>query len=126
MTLPIDPSMITSGPDWDIAGVQNIGQAQSPAEIEAGAGTDASSGIEGVSGAGSGSGFGDVLAKTLGQLQAGQDAAAQQAQALATGQSSDPTSVVMAVEKAQLQMQLASTLRNKATEAISDIFHTTV
>jgi flagellar hook-basal body complex protein FliE len=126
MTLPIDPSMVTSGPDWDIAGITPVGQAQTPAEIEAGAGTDAASGIDGVSGASSGSGFGDVLSKTLGQLQAGQDAAAQQAQALATGQASDPTSVVMAVEKAQLQMQLASTLRNKAVDAVNDIFHTSV
>lgn len=109
--LPIDPSMFTGGPEWQISGV---GNAQTPAEIETGAG-----GSQGTS-------FSDVLSKTLGSLQAGQDQAAQAAQSLATGQATDPTSVVMAVEKAQLQMQLASTLRNKAVESVQEIFRTTV
>jgi flagellar hook-basal body complex protein FliE len=115
VTIPIDPSMFTGGPDWQISGV---GGTQTPAEIEAGAGT----GAESVSG----TSFGDVLSKTHGSMQAGQDQAAQASQALATGQASDPTSVVMAVEKAQLQMQLASTLRNKAVESVQEIFRTTV
>jgi flagellar hook-basal body complex protein FliE len=110
--IPVDPSMLTTGSEWQIGGV---GGSQTPAEIESGAGA----GAEGTS-------FGDVLSKTLGDLQAGQDQAAQASQALATGQASDPTAVVMAVEKAQLQMQLASTLRNKAVEAVNDIFHTSV
>lgn len=112
MTIPIDPSMLTGGPEWQISGV---GSGQTPAEVEAGAGT----GTEPTS-------FGDMLAHTLGSLQDGQNQAAQAAQALATGQASDPTSVVMAVEKAQLQMQLASTLRNKAVESVQEIFRTTV
>jgi flagellar hook-basal body complex protein FliE len=32
----------------------------------------------------------------------------------------------MAVERAQLAMQLASQVRNKATEAFQDVFHTQV
>jgi flagellar hook-basal body complex protein FliE len=32
----------------------------------------------------------------------------------------------MAVERARLSMQLASTLRTKAVEAVNDIFHTQV
>ena len=51
---------------------------------------------------------------------------AQSAQALATGQASDPSAVVMAVEKARLSMQLASQIRTKAVEAVNDIFHTQV
>ena len=47
-------------------------------------------------------------------------------QALATGQATDPTSVVMAVERAQLAMQLAAQIRTKAVEAAQDIFHTQV
>jgi flagellar hook-basal body complex protein FliE len=113
VTIPIDPSMLTGGPEWQISGV---GGAQSPAQIESGAGAESASGAS----------FTDVLSKTLGSLQAGQDQAAQASQALATGQASDPTSVVMAVEKAQLQMQLASTLRNKAVESVQEIFRTTV
>jgi len=116
VTIPIDPSMFTGGPEWQISGVGG----QTPAEIEAGAGNG--TGVE----ATQGTSFGDVLAQTLGELQAGQNEAAQAAQALATGQASDPTSVVMAVEKAQLQMQLASTLRNKAVESVQEIFRTTV
>ena len=48
------------------------------------------------------------------------------AQALATGEATDPTAVVMAVERAQLAMQLASQIRTKAVEAAQDIFHTQV
>jgi flagellar hook-basal body complex protein FliE len=55
-----------------------------------------------------------------------QNEAAGAAQALATGQASDPTAVVMAVERAQLAMQLASQIRTKAVEAAQDIFHTQV
>ena len=47
-------------------------------------------------------------------------------QALATGQATDPTAVVMAVERAQLSMQLAGQIRTKAVEAAQDIFHTQV
>lgn len=116
--IPVDPSMLTTGPEWQIGG---MGGTQTPAQVEAGAG-----GGDTATDAVSGSSFGDVLSKTLGSLQAGQDQAAQAAQALATGQATDPTSVVMAVEKAQLQMQLASTLRNKAVDAVHEIFQTTV
>ena len=70
--------------------------------------------------------FGGVLADKLGELAALQNEAAQGAQALATGQATDPTSVVMAVEKARLSMQLASQIRVKATEALNDILHTQV
>jgi flagellar hook-basal body complex protein FliE len=108
--------MLTTGPEWQIGGV---GGTQTPAQVEAGAGDTGTEAVSGTS-------FGDVLSKTLGSLQAGQDQAAQAAQSLATGQATDPTSVVMAVEKAQLQMQLASTLRNKAVDAVHEIFQTTV
>ena len=37
-----------------------------------------------------------------------------------------PDRVVMAVERAQLAMQLASQIRTKAVEAAQDIFHTQV
>ena len=55
-----------------------------------------------------------------------QGALSQARVALATGQASDPTAVVMAVERAQLAMQLASQIRTKAVEAAQDIFHTQV
>jgi flagellar hook-basal body complex protein FliE len=74
----------------------------------------------------SGGGFGDMLGSALESLAASQTEAAEAAQALATGQAEDPTAVVMAVERAQLSMQLASQIRTKAVEAAQDIFHTQV
>ncbi|MBX5441435.1 MAG: flagellar hook-basal body complex protein FliE [Solirubrobacteraceae bacterium] len=115
MTIPpIDTSFVTTGPEWQVDAI-----APTPAEIEAGAGPDAV-------GAPSGASFGELLGDSLRSLQARQDEAARAAQALATGQAGDPTSVVMAIEKAQLAMQLASTIRTKAVESFNDVFRTTV
>jgi flagellar hook-basal body complex protein FliE len=102
VTLPIDPSFATAGAEWSLDG------AQAPA------------------GAAKGGGFGSMLADQLGKLEGLQDEAAQASQALATGQATDPEAVVMAVERARLSMQLASTLRTKAAESFNDIFHTQV
>jgi flagellar hook-basal body complex protein FliE len=104
--IPIDPSMLTKGAEWNVGlGPEAATQAQPAA---------------------GGQGFGSFLSKQVSDLQGLQDQAAQGAQALATGQATDPTQVVMSVEKARLSMQLASQIRTKATEAINDIFHTQV
>jgi flagellar hook-basal body complex protein FliE len=103
MPLPIDPSFVTTGPEWTVAPVESAQPA-----------TDA------------GSGFGNVLGSALQGLADTQNEAASAAQALATGEATDPTAVVMAVERAQLAMQLASQIRTKAVEAAQDIFHTQV
>ena len=109
MTLPIDTSMLTSGSDWNVGSV------------------DGSSGAAGAAApAGGGSGFGSVLTDQLDKLEGVQNDAAKASQDLATGQATDPEAVVMAVERARLSMQLASTLRTKAVEAFSDVFHTQV
>jgi flagellar hook-basal body complex protein FliE len=105
-TIPVDPAFSVTGPEFRIDGVPAPGQ----------------SGAEPTTGAG----FGDVLGKSLQSLATTQQEAADAAQALATGQASDPTAVVMAVERAQLAMQLASQIRTKAVEAAQDIFHTQV
>ena len=102
--MTIDPSFAVGGPEWKIGGVE------SPAAAPA---------------SGSSS-FGDMLGKSIQALQTTQTDAATASQQLATGQASDPTSVVMAVERAQLSMQLASQIRTKTVEAVQDIFHTTV
>jgi len=104
----IDPTMLARGAEWQIAPVE----------------PGAAGGAQGASG--SGGGFGSFLAGKIGELDALQGQAAQSAQALATGQASDPSAVVMAVEKARLSMQLASQIRTKAVEAVNDIFHTQV
>jgi len=110
VTLPIDPSVASSASEWAIPSVDDA--------TSAGAGAGAAQGA--------GSGFGSMLTDQLGKLEATQNDAADASQALATGQASDPEAVVMAVERARLSMQLASTLRNKAVEAINDVFHTQV
>jgi flagellar hook-basal body complex protein FliE len=100
--------MVTSGSEWAVPSV------------------DSSAGAAGATAPAGGSGFGSVLTDQLGKLEGVQDQASQASQALATGQASDPEAVVMAVERAQLSMQLASTLRNKAVESFNDVFHTQV
>jgi flagellar hook-basal body complex protein FliE len=111
VTLPIDTSMLTSGADWNVGLVDG----------SAGAGA-----AGGAAPSGFGSGFGSVLTDQLDKLEGVQNDAAKASQDLATGQASDPEAVVMAVERARLSMQLASTLRTKAVEAFSDVFHTQV
>jgi flagellar hook-basal body complex protein FliE len=104
--MPIDPSFAVNGAEWRIDG---FNAAETGAQPAAGSG-----------------GFGAMLGNSLDSLAATQTEAAQAAQALATGQATDPTAVVMAVERAQLAMQLASQIRTKAVEAAQDIFHTQV
>jgi flagellar hook-basal body complex protein FliE len=82
--------------------------------------------IDGPQTGSAGEGFGALLGKSLESLATSQQEAADAAQALATGQAEDPTAVVMAVERAQLAMQLASQIRTKAVEAAQDILHTQV
>jgi flagellar hook-basal body complex protein FliE len=103
-TIPIDPAFSVTGPEFRVDSLPAAGE------------TGATDGV----------GFGDLLGKSLDSLAATQQEAADAAQALATGQASDPTAVVMAVERAQLAMQLASQIRTKAVEAAQDIFHTQV
>ena len=105
----IDPSMAINGADWNVGSIGSIDSTGS-----------------GTQGATSGASFGSMLGQSIQSLQNTQDQAASAANALATGQASDPSSVVMAVERAQLAMQLASQIRTKAVEAAQDIFHTTV
>ena len=107
--MPVDPTLAVKGADWQIG---SIGSADGP-----GAGTAAPT---------AGAGFGGMLAKQVGQLDALQQDAATASQQLATGQATDPSQTVMAIERAQLAMQLASQIRTKGVEALQDIFHTQV
>ena len=103
----IDPSLTTAGGEWAVG----LGDA-------AGAATPAAPG--------SATSFGAMLADQIGALERVQEQAAQGSRALASGTATDPTQVVLAVERARLSMQLASQLRNKAVEAVQEIFHTQV
>jgi flagellar hook-basal body complex protein FliE len=102
--MPIDPSFAiggASGPEWSIPPVD------APTKPPA-------------------TGFGSLLADSVSSLEKAQTDAASAAQALATGQAPDVTSVVMAVERAQLTMQLASQVRTKGVEAIQSLMQTQV
>jgi flagellar hook-basal body complex protein FliE len=101
--MPIDPSLSVGGPEWQ------IGSLDSPAQQTPGGGD-----------------FGAMISQSLQSLQATQDNAAQASTDLATGKATDPTAVVMSVERAQLAMQLASQIRNKAVEAAQTLFQTQV
>ncbi len=83
-------------------------------------------GVDQVEGAGASKGFGGMLADQVGNLTELQTDAAAQSKALATGQAEDASQVVMAVERAQLSMQLAANLRDKSLEAFQDVFRTQV
>jgi flagellar hook-basal body complex protein FliE len=101
----IDPSFAVSGAEWQVQPVEGAQPAGDAAN---------------------GSDFGSLLGDSISALAKTQNDAAGQAQALATGQADDPTAVVMAVERAQLSMQLAGQIRNKAVEAAQEIFRTQV
>ncbi|MFP5361681.1 MAG: flagellar hook-basal body complex protein FliE [Thermoleophilia bacterium] len=109
--VPIDPSMAVSGGEWSVAG---IGDGGIPSGRPAGAESAAESK------------FGGALADQIGALEKLQTQAAEGSRALAAGTATDPTEVILAVERARLSMQLASQLRTKAVEAVQDIFHTQV
>jgi len=109
MALPIDPSMAVGGAEWQIAPIDGVDSAAQAAQQD-----------------GAGTGFGGMLGDALGSLAKTQVEAATAAQQLAAGTAQDPTAVVVAVERAQLSMQLASQLRNKLVEAAQDVFHTQI
>lgn len=98
---PLSVSGLLSGPEWQI---------EAPAAPDAGASSS------------KGGGFGAALTNALGNLEKTVDAADAQSNALATGQATDVSSVVMATERASLELQLATQFRNKAVDAYQEIF----
>jgi flagellar hook-basal body complex protein FliE len=105
--LPINPT----GSEWSIGGVAT------PSDV---------SQLDQAAPAANGQGFGGMLTNAISSLEKTQTDAAGASQSLIAGTASDPTQVVMAVERARLSMQLASQIRTKAVEAYTDIFHTQV
>ena len=103
--MPVD-AIAAVGPEWNI-GLPEAGPVDGAAPAE-------------------GPGFGGMLADQLQNLQGMQTDAASQSQALAAGTAEDASAVVMAVEKAQLSMQLAANLRDKSVESFQEIFRTQV
>jgi flagellar hook-basal body complex protein FliE len=108
--MPLDPTFAVNGADWQI-GPLDGGLA--------GTGT-------GVDGAGSASGFGDMLTQQVGRLAEMQSDAATASQELAAGTATDTSSAVMAIERARLSMQLASQIRTKGVEALTEVLRSQV
>jgi flagellar hook-basal body complex protein FliE len=107
--MPIDPSFAVSGTDWQVGGL---------------GGLDTGSAAE--TGAAGGSGFGGMLTQQLTNLSEMQGDAASASQELATGTAADTSTAVMAIERARLSMQLASQIRTKGVEALTEVLHTTI
>ena len=108
---PIDPSLaLGGGSEWSVAGIGDGGIPVAPGDAGGAARSD----------------FGGMLADQIGALEKIQTDAAEGSRRLAAGTATDPTEVVLAVERARLSMQLASQIRTKAVEAVQDIFHTQV
>ena len=105
----IDPAFAVTGPEWSMPVMETPGVAA--------AATDAPA---------DGQEFGSVLSNAIGGLTRTQEEAAGAARAQASGAATEPTDVEMAVERAQLSMQLATQIRTKAVESIQDIYHTQV
>ena len=105
---PVDPSFAVNGPEWTVG---SVGPLQQPAQP---------------GGAAGGQGFGGMLSNAISSLEQTQTSAAAASQSLVAGTATDPTQVVMAVERARLAMQMASQIRTKAVDAFTDVFHTQV
>jgi flagellar hook-basal body complex protein FliE len=82
-------------------------------------------GLEGVGGVESPN-FGSQLTNAISSLESTQRSADSAAQSLASGTATDPESAVVTVQDAQMAMDLAATIRTKATEAAQSIFQTQV
>lgn len=103
MPLPGVPGVAVTGPEWSIP--SSVTETAAPE---------------------SGAGFGQVLAKQLSALTDTQTEAASAARQLADGTAADPAAAIVAVERAQLSMQLASQLRTKGVDAFREIMQTQV
>lgn len=90
-----------------------------------GAGEIGGGGLEGVGGVESPN-FGSELTNAISSLESTQRSADSAAQSLASGTATDPESAVVTVQDAQMAMDLAATIRTKATEAAQSIFQTQV
>jgi len=102
---PLGPS------EWS---VPSLGQIDPNAQLTGSAGT------------GSSGSFGSALSSAMDSLESTQAAATTASQQLATGQLSDPTKAVTAVENASLEMDFASQLENKLVTDATTIFQTTI
>jgi len=120
------PAISGLGAEWQIPGLGSVGGVGGVDPATDPSGVAGVAGLTGPAGTGPSGSFGDVLTQQIGNLTNLQDSAATASQSLADGTATDVSSVVTAVEKAQLAMQLAGQIRTKGSEAVNDIFHTQI
>jgi flagellar hook-basal body complex protein FliE len=106
---PLGPS------EWSVGSVGSIGSTPGVAQDP--------NAIAGASGDNS---FSGTLTNAINSLEQTQVQGTTAAQGLATGQLSDPTQAITAVENASLAMDLASQIRTKLVDATQNIFQTQV
>lgn len=70
--------------------------------------------------------FSSALTNALESLEQAQTTAGTAAGEVAMGSTSDPEGAIVKVQDAQLEMDLASQIRTKATEALQNIFQTQI
>lgn len=116
------PPVSALGAEWQLPGVGSVGGVDPSAATGAGDGLA----LSGPAGTGPSGGFGGMLTQQIQNLSDMQQTATTASQSLADGTATDVSSVVTAVEKAQLAMQLAGQIRTKGSEAINDVFHTQI
>lgn len=107
---------LLGGVEFKIPGIEGAGQAGGPG----------SGGIGSLGGDAGSGGFGKALAGALENLSGSMNDASVASQQLATGQAKDVSQVAMTVERAVLDLQLATQLRNKAVEAYQEIYRMNV
>jgi flagellar hook-basal body complex protein FliE len=108
--MPIDPTMA-------LKGVGGGGSEWGVGALDGTPTTGATSGS---------SSFASALGNQLSALEKSQSVAADASRSLADGTATDPTQAVVAVERAQLSMQLAAQMRTKGVEALQELLHTQV
>jgi flagellar hook-basal body complex protein FliE len=106
-------ALASLGTEWSTSPLGGLGTAPIPVPGAA-------------AGSSSGGSFAGALESALQSLQNTQATADTAATQLATGKITDPTTAVAAVENAQLAMELASQVTNKAVGAVQTIFQTQV
>jgi flagellar hook-basal body complex protein FliE len=97
------------GPDALIAPIGGLGPAGTTAVNAAAPGTSPTS-------------FANALSGAINNVQSAQSTADVASTQLATGQVTDPTKAITAVENAQLEMELASQVTQKGTQDVQTIF----
>lgn len=106
----ISPALGQLNPsEWSVGSVGGVGPAQNNAAAP-----------------GSSQSFGGALNNAISSLEQTQNNATSAAQGLATGQLTDPTQAVTAVENASLAMDLAAQIRDKLVTAETTLFNTQV